>query len=150
PPIVSEAVFYVVDRFGGWKARALGVLSAAFDPALPECFPGKPAEAVLEAVADCDDLAGVDAKALRPRVFPFVAYKTKQAREGGALVLAERLPFDEAQVLEDSVGYLCRTLLELKNLKTIRVQRVAFEDLASHPDPRVQAALPGEPAILFA
>lgn len=65
-------------------------------------------------------------------------------------VLSVKLPFDEAEVLESSKGYLLRALQELKGLQGITIHRLAFEDLASAEDERVRAALPGEPVIVFA
>lgn len=65
-------------------------------------------------------------------------------------MLNVKLPFDEAEVLEASKGYLLRALQELKGLNCITVHRLAFEDLATVDDERVRAALPGEPVILFA
>lgn len=149
PGAEVHANVYVVDRFGGWKAKALEVLARLYDAALPDCFPPKPNDAVLAGVAGEPDIAALPAKQLRPAVFPFVAYKTKQAKEGGPGVLSVRLPFDEADVLEASRGYLLRALQELKGLKSITVHRLAFEDLAAAQDDRVKAALPGEPVLTF-
>lgn len=105
---VAHAHIHVVDRFGGWKARALQVLAGLYDASLPDCFPAKPNETVLSAVAGEPELTALPPKQLRPTVFPFVAYKTKQAKEGGKEVLSVKLPFDEAQVLEASTGYILR------------------------------------------
>uniref|UniRef100_A0A1D2A3Q3 leucine--tRNA ligase n=2 Tax=Auxenochlorella protothecoides TaxID=3075 RepID=A0A1D2A3Q3_AUXPR len=146
---VAHAHIHVVDRFGGWKARALQVLAGLYDASLPDCFPAKPNETVLSAVAGEPELTALPPKQLRPTVFPFVAYKTKQAKEGGKEVLSVKLPFDEAQVLEASTGYILRALQELKGLQSITIHKLAFDELATAGDERVRAALPGEPVIVF-
>lgn len=43
---VAHAHIHVVDRFGGWKAKALGTLGALYDDSLPDRFPPKPNDAV--------------------------------------------------------------------------------------------------------
>lgn len=146
PAKVARGDVYVVDRFGGWQAKVLGLLARLFDDAA-RAFPADALPQVLAAIsADPDLAAGANAKALKQMVMPFAKYKCEQAVSGGKQVLDVKLPFDEAALLEENSAYLLRAL----KLEGLAVHRVTYEQQQQEgTDPRIASAGPGAPAAIF-
>ncbi|KAL4854122.1 Leucine--tRNA ligase [Chlorella vulgaris] len=100
PKKVTAVDVYVVDRFGGWHAKLLGILNE--DP----------------------ELGSMDQKTLKQTVLPFAKFRMETATRGGAATLKDRLPFDELALLQENHEFVLRAL----QVGVINIHAITFEE----------------------
>ena len=153
PPPVVGCELVVPKEFGGWQAKALGVLSAMYDEheaagrpngkAYPDGLMGN----VMKVVREDETFSSLGPKAIKSIVMPFFKSKADLADVGGKVVLDTTLPFDEQAVLKENTNYLLRAL----GLESLVVTSVTYEEQMQDERELVTAptTFPGAPAALF-
>ena len=153
PPPVVGCELVVPKEFGGWQAKALGVLSAMYDDheaagrpngkAYPDGLMGN----VMKVVREDETFSSLGPKAIKSIVMPFFKSKADLADVGGKVVLDTTLPFDEQAVLKENTNYLLRAL----GLESLVVTSVTYEEQMQDERELVTAptTFPGAPAALF-
>eukprot|EP00879_Flechtneria_rotunda_P020422 GHRR01021486.1.p1 GENE.GHRR01021486.1~~GHRR01021486.1.p1 ORF type:complete len:246 (+),score=120.66 GHRR01021486.1:1280-2017(+) len=146
-PKVTHGQVWVSKKFVGWQEAVLLTLQGTYDAA-SNSFAPDTAAAVLEAVRAAGAAEGANEKQLKQLAMPFAKYKMDEALKGGAQVLDVKLPFDEAQLLQDNLPYLLRSL----NLDDLSVGDAADAGAAGQAKAagiNLSGACPGQPVILF-
>ena len=153
PPPVVGCELVVPKEFGGWQAKALGVLSAMYDEheaagrpngkAYPDALMGN----VMKVVREDEVFNSLGAKAIKSIIMPFFKSKADLADVGGKVVLDTTLPFDEQAVLKENTNYLLRAL----GLESLVVTSVTYEEQMQDERELVTAptTFPGAPAAVF-
>ena len=101
---------------------------------------------VLAATQTHPDLAALPPKTIKQGLMPFAKQKSDTAvAERSAAALDPRLPFDEAALFDENLGYLRRAL----NLEALAIKRVPYDEQAASEDPRVAGAAPGVPGVVL-
>lgn len=147
PGKVTAVEIVVSTEFGGWRAMILSLLSSLYDSSTGT-FPSDVMGKVLAAANADPEIQSMGQKGIKSFVMPF-AKQTVDAvlLTVGPDALNTKLPFDEAALLEENVGYLTRAL----KVDSVSVRSVSYEEMAaaSEVDERVAGATPGNPAFLF-
>jgi leucyl-tRNA synthetase len=153
PPPVVGCELVVPKEFGGWQAKALGILSTMYDEheaagrpngkAYPDALMGN----VMKVVREDEVFNSLGAKAIKSIIMPFFKSKADLADVGGKVVLDTTLPFDEQAVLTENTSYLLRAL----GLESLVVTSVSYETQMSDEREIVTAptTMPGAPAAIF-
>jgi len=153
PPPVVGCELVVPKEFGGWQAKALGVLSAMYDEheaagrpngkAYPDGLMGN----VMKVVREDETFTSLGPKAIKSIIMPFFKSKADLADVGGKVVLDTTLPFDEQAVLKENTNYLLRAL----GLESLVVTSVTYEEQMQDERELVTAptTFPGAPAAVF-
>jgi leucyl-tRNA synthetase len=148
PGKVTAVEIVVSSEFGGWRAMILSVLSSLYNSSTGT-FPSDVMGQVLaKANADPEIQSTMGAKGIKSLVMPFA----KQTVDAvlvtiGPEALNTKLPFNEAALLEENVGYLTRSL----KVDSVTVKSLSYEETvaAGETSQQVAEATPGTPAYVF-
>lgn len=151
PGPVFACELVVPTEYGGWQAKALGILSAMYEEHANagqpngKAFPDGLMGIIMAKVREDKELIEMGPKAVKSVIMPFFKSKADTAEITGKHALDIRLPFDEYALLTENRAYLERAL----NLESIVIRRVSYEAQQLEANPLVSTAYPGSPAPLF-
>ena len=151
PPKVTAATIYVSPAFGGWHAPVLAALAAHFDDAARAWVPDAKAALAAASAAAAEPVVAAGGpsgdKALKQTVIPFAKVVMDEAAAGGAALLSQTLPFDEAGLYTENAAFLARALglAEAGGVAVVVGDPPAEEGGGSGGG----GALPGKPALRF-
>lgn len=151
PGRVYACELVVPTEYGGWQAKALGILSKLYDDHAQagnpngKAFPDGLMGIIMSKVREDEGLLEMGQKAIKSLIMPFFKIKADAAEITGKEALEIRLSFDEYALLMENRAYLERAL----NLESIVIRSVSYEAQQMEDNPLVASASPGSPAPLF-
>jgi leucyl-tRNA synthetase len=151
PGPVYAIELVVPSEYGGWQAKALGILGDMFDEHAAagrpngKCFPDGLMGIIMSKVREEKELIDMGPKAVKSTIMPFFKGKADTAEITGKQSLDIKLPFDEFALLTENIKYLERAL----NLESITVRSISYEDQQKEESDVIKTAAPGSPAIFF-
>jgi leucyl-tRNA synthetase len=151
PVIGCELV--VPSEFGGWQAKALGILSSMYDEHKEagrpngKVYPDSLMGNIMKIVKDDEEFNSLGQKGIKSIIMPFFKNKADLVAFGGKIVLDTKLPFDEQSVLKENLEYMMRAI----NIEQLVITSVSYEVQQQDEREAVRAptCFPGAPAVIF-
>ena len=143
PPKIVRGDVYVVDRYGGWQGRLLEILAAIYKDN-KDSIPGDAMKQILAHIHGQAEFAHLNQKAIKGQVMPFAKKIIDSINDSGTGdSLEPRLPFDEANLIEEAKEYVLRSL----GIQELQVHRLTYEEQQTNE--QAKSAVPGSPGVYY-